>query len=178
MSVQSSRRISHDHFTRPSQDNPTFQKQPASKQKAHQAYQTDIMGTYALIAVAKQHIAKKIDQRSDKGHYMMAKQVSHEYTPATSHLSLNFAASFPQIYSPTSAPLYPKMPSKPSRVPAIAQSFAPTQQFVAVLDASVDSTLDTSQLTPTNQFEKMLNDHLEAKTKAKMKRKAEWYRWW
>jgi hypothetical protein len=93
MSVQSSRRISHDHFTRPSQDNPTFQKQPASKQKAHQAYQTDIMGTYARIAVAKQHIAKKIDQRSDKGHYMMAKQVSHEYTPATSHL---FSASVPQ----------------------------------------------------------------------------------
>ncbi|KAF3052241.1 hypothetical protein E8E11_011075 [Didymella keratinophila] len=133
------------------------------------------MANYARIAVAKQQIAKKIDQRSDNGHYMMAKQVRHEHLPITSHPPSLFAASPPQIYSPTSAPRHPQKPLKASRMPALARNLPPTQQFEAILDASAQNTLDYSWLTPIEQFEKMLTDDLEAKTKAEMQRKAKWY---
>ena len=127
---------------------------------------TEIMPTYARIAFAKQQIAKKIDQHTDNGHYVMVKQVRPGNLPVTFE-------SPPQIYSPTSAPLHPGKPLKISRTPKTTQNLPPTQQFKAILNASIHETSSPSRLTPTERFEKLLNDDLEARVKLEMERKAE-----
>lgn len=140
------------------------------------------MVNYARVANAKQAIAKKIDHATDNGHYMMVKQVRHDHptenVPTTSPHPQNFAASPPQICSPTSALLHSKKLLKISRAPASASTLASTQRFEAMMDPSVHNTTNTSRLTPTQKFEQILDRDLEAKTKAEVQRAARWYPWW
>lgn len=133
--------------------------------KNHKVSQTNTMPTYARIAFAKQHIAKKIDQHTDNGLYTMIKQVRHGDPPVIS-------VSPPQIYSPTSAPLHSGKPLKVSRAPKPAQHLSPTRRFEAISNTSAHETLNPSRLTPTERFEKLLNEDLEARAELEREKKA------
>lgn len=136
------------------------------------------MPTYARIAVAKQKIAEKIDALTDEGQFKMTKQVCHDGATTTSRRSHNIETSSPHIYSPTSRPLYTKERLKTFQVLASAAALPSTRQVEAIPGASVSNVAHASKLTPTEEFEKILNEDLEAKTKAEIRRAARWYRWW
>ncbi|KAF1929472.1 uncharacterized protein M421DRAFT_139430, partial [Didymella exigua CBS 183.55] len=136
------------------------------------------MSTYARIAVAKQKIAESINHLCEDGHHVMAEQIRHENALAAFRHLPKIAGSPPQVYSPTSAPLHIKEPPKVSRLPASAARLLSTRQFEAMMDVPVHRTASTSRLTPTEQFEKILSDDLEIKTRAEVKRVTRWYKRW
>lgn len=151
------------------------------------------MSNYSRIIFARQTMAQKTDHLADNGQYSMVKQIRHEDpstgdAPTTSQHPQNLSVqhpenlsvqrpqtlslSPPQIYSPTSAPLRHRKLLKAPRVPPFAGTLAPTQQSDgAIVDADVHNTPGVSRPTPTQKFEHILDQDLEAKKKAVVQRK-------
>ena len=132
-------------------------------------------GGFASIALARQLYADRTD-RACQDNWKMVRQVAFhnpaESTPDSSQLLQGFAASPPQIYSPTSA----KAPAE-----RVVEASGSTGKFDRMLNASVSApiqgTAKMSRLSPAKQFERMLDEELRERRRKETER-AERIWWW